>query len=219
MNIYENRVIAFIDILGFSEVVKNQEKAQLILNALTEIKKEIDKQFASECFTKFQGVLDTQITAFSDSVVISGYPSQVMPVYGNACTFSRLLIERGFLCRGAISVGELYHNNGILFGQAFIDAYNAEKQRAIYPRIILDKEVITLIEDSESFKNEFLNLIRNDFDNELFIDLFKFYEVFMGQGNEVKNKLKEIASPQENHDKSVAQKINWLINTYKLNEK
>lgn len=47
------------------------------------------------------------------------------------------LLSRGILIRGAIDRGPLYHEKGIVFGPALVNAVKAEQSVAIYPRILL----------------------------------------------------------------------------------
>lgn len=47
------------------------------------------------------------------------------------------------LSRGGIAVGELYHQNGIIYGPALLTAYQLESQAATYPRIVLEKDALT----------------------------------------------------------------------------
>jgi hypothetical protein len=50
------------------------------------------------------------------------------------------LLPSGLLVRGGISKGSLYHENSILFGPAFLEAYRLESTVANVPRIILSRE-------------------------------------------------------------------------------
>lgn len=85
----------------------------------------------------------TQITSFSDNVIISE------PVEGP--NFHLLLFRLGYmqviaswsglLIRGAITIGDLVHDDLVVFGPALNRAYELESQRAIYPRIILDPDI------------------------------------------------------------------------------
>lgn len=216
MDVYESRVVAFIDILGFKEALKNKSKAVKIYDALTGIKNQVELHFASDSYKRFQGVLDTEITAFSDSVVISGSADQAIIVYLQVLRFSELLIKSGFLCRGAISLGDLHHKNGVLFGQAFVDAFNDESKRAIYPRVIVNPEVKQLILESENQPGEFEHLLRTDFDGELFIDLTIIND-FSNQTSLVENDLSSIIKLEpETQNRSIKQKHEWLIRTYGL---
>src|ERR1700756_3728702 len=48
----------------------------------------------------------------------------------------------GFLIRGGIALGGLYHSSDIVFGEALIDAYRLESKVAVYPRILISPTVL-----------------------------------------------------------------------------
>jgi hypothetical protein len=45
------------------------------------------------------------------------------------------------LVRGGATVGNLYHSNGIVFGDALIEAYRLESSVAVYPRVVLSQKI------------------------------------------------------------------------------
>jgi hypothetical protein len=49
------------------------------------------------------------------------------------------LIGYEILLRGGIVVGKLLHENNIMFGPAFNQAYDLESKSALYPRIVIDE--------------------------------------------------------------------------------
>jgi hypothetical protein len=51
------------------------------------------------------------------------------------------LLEEGYLVRGAICSGLLYHDKRVVFGPALIKAYEMESTIAKYPRIIIEKDI------------------------------------------------------------------------------
>ena len=57
------------------------------------------------------------------------------------------LLKLGFLTRGAIVLGELYHRESCVFGPALIRAVEMEKNEAFYPRILVHDDVISLCND------------------------------------------------------------------------
>lgn len=112
--VYEQSTVAFIDILGFKEALNNEQKAKDILEALTHVKVKAGKYCSEPLWTHFQGIYDIKIAAFSDSIVISGTECQIFQVLVAATKFCQLLIKKGFLCRGGVACGELYHKDGVL---------------------------------------------------------------------------------------------------------
>jgi hypothetical protein len=57
-----------------------------------------------------------------------------------ACWLQLNLIEQGLFMRGALSLGDFYMRDGVLFGPALVDAAELEHDVAVHPRIVLSSE-------------------------------------------------------------------------------
>jgi hypothetical protein len=214
MNIYEPSVVAFIDILGFKNALKDSSKASEILDTLSHVKKWIGEKYSDSARDQFQGVFDIELTAFSDSVVISGGESQAVIVVLAALELSQLLIEKGFLCRGAIVCGELYHKEGIVFGNGLVDAFKTETSQAIYPRILLDQRIADLLNESKNDPNDFQGLIVSDKDSSVFLNLL--YEDVSTTRN-IKSALCSLVKgglKRNSDNQCIKQKLMWVNNEY-----
>ncbi len=162
MQNYEKRIVAFIDILGFKELVKESEKdsakLDLIYESLTFLKTmekpeswdlnliKIEESFKSKALDLKEKV---SCTNFSDSILISvkveedKVSAAFSTLVANLSFIGLKLMINGILFRGGITYGKLIHNeNGVVMGQGLIDAYNLENKIAKYPRIILSKKII-----------------------------------------------------------------------------
>lgn len=160
------RFAAFIDILGFSNLINesndNPDKAQSIYDALmtlhpsnarndiaghinaesipeSEIEnvKNVFDLFAQTVVSKW----DLRFSSFSDSVLISApitIESACFAVIELLAKFTVKIFEQhDALIRGGVAIGNLVHDeNGPVFGQALVDAYNLECEKARYPRIL-----------------------------------------------------------------------------------
>ena len=147
-SLYETRIVAFVDILGWTRVVetaqRDPEQIQQLGLALDMLRGQVQQ---SEWMSKNAGSDgwpgDPQVTQFSDCLTISTRNDY----YGKSHLISTLgflstsLLYQGFLLRGGITVGELYHRESMVFGPAFLKAYELESRCAIYPRIILDPDL------------------------------------------------------------------------------
>lgn len=162
---YEKRLLAFIDILGFKEIVIQSEKETYkiellyeVLNYLKtwEISKSWDLKFVEiEEDAQKKGVSNfdirgkTNTTCFSDSIVVSvkvqdDINEMASTLIVNLAYIGSVLLEKGILFRGGITVGNIiHHENGTVFGQALIDAWQLESQSAKFPRIILSNKLLS----------------------------------------------------------------------------
>ena len=135
--------VAFIDVLGFAEMVRSDfgspgeypflERMKSALSAVVE-----------------QAGVQARAIQFSDSIVISEPFSpdpEVLSGFLQLCAqLQRTLFERGVLIRGGVAHGRHHHDGSFLFSQALIEAYQIENTRARYPRIVVSTETMELIE-------------------------------------------------------------------------
>jgi len=149
---YETRVVAFIDILGFKNSIdksnKDEKEYERILQTLTDLKDFFIKP-KDDYDIKADRALnaDTQIIQVSDSLVISRLAEEQGGIFYmlTDCAFAiHLLISNGFLCRGAIKVGNMYHKDTTLFGDAFVKAYLAESEERL-PIIKFDSDLFEIV--------------------------------------------------------------------------
>lgn len=167
-SIYEERVVAFIDILGFKEIVMrsayDDALARRIYGALDLRHDNFAKYFADEVDLDWAPAdFDDLFHTFSDCIVISVRPraEEIGLLIFVIFRICRQLLSDGFLSRGGIAKGLLYHRASrqldtagascdtdqgppsvpIVFGPAFIDAYNFESAHAGGPRVILQNKV------------------------------------------------------------------------------
>jgi hypothetical protein len=134
--VYEDRLLAFIDILGFSERVlrsgKDQKLGQEILHFFVSLK---------TLLARFQSD-DFAVTLFSDTLCVS---SREPPNFSSFCCGLSLiatsLLGLSYTVRGAVSRGLLHHKGDIIFGPCLVRAHNLENTLAMFPRIIIDPDL------------------------------------------------------------------------------
>ena len=144
---YEDRIVAFVDVLGFKGLVdssKNDVKVlRNITSALSTLYEWIWKWEADGGDSSFA------FTQFSDSVVLSALADTQV-------SFEMLLqlmlgivdiaYSNCIIVRGGIARGKLIHDNEMVVGPAMVDAYFLESQIAKYPRIVISEELKTEFE-------------------------------------------------------------------------
>lgn len=187
---YENRVTAFIDILGFKDLLSetvgknnndNPEKIEEIFSAYKSIRDVWNLDTSKEKFIKVPQN-SKLITSFSDCLVISFDVKERSEVFYTLLELKWMimrLIYQGILCRGAITYGKLIHTEKVLFGPALAEAYLLESKAALYPRVILHKDIIDLAGEfplqtnsSDDEIQSVMSLLEKDSDGMYYIDYF-----------------------------------------------
>src|SRR6266852_1899277 len=114
------RFVAFIDILGFRDLIGRMFGDEPAL-----FKTVLDALEHSKWMAEAPDPENVRaVTAFSDSVVISeGGRFGMAGVIATVRAFAGELLKRGILCRGGIARGRTYHANGIVFGEGMVRAY------------------------------------------------------------------------------------------------
>ncbi|WP_372400212.1 hypothetical protein ABMY26_31845 [Azospirillum sp. HJ39] len=154
--IYTERLVAFVDILGWSSYCKRSAEAdvvavadllqrQVIATEMMDRNRDLYSAYTKEKVRATPGILPNPLhqavecSAFSDSIVLSMPASFGWRIcgIGGLC---RDLLQLGFLTRGAVTVGKLHHRNGMVFGPALVRAVELEKT-AVFPRIVVDAEI------------------------------------------------------------------------------
>jgi hypothetical protein len=161
---YDDRVVLFMDILGFRDLIR-RERQDVVAEALAAIAVQYKENI--------------QISAFSDNVAVSMIVAggcELLQIIQVSSYLSWLLLHKGVLSRGGIAIGKLHHDNGIIFGPALNDAYELESQVAVYPRIILQHEVITKFlqihgDNKCVCENSIRQQLRLDFDGWYFVHI------------------------------------------------
>jgi hypothetical protein len=146
-----NRYIAYIDIMGFKDLV-----ARTTHEAIYKMMKKIDhaKRFnASINWGDFNSNLITT-TTYSDSLMIYSKDESFESLYSLICTVSSLvndLFIEAIPFKGAFAFGmmTLDFNNSIFFGQPLIDAYLLQEEISFYGIVAH----ATAQEKIDSFKN------------------------------------------------------------------
>jgi len=112
----------------------------------------------------------------------------------------------GWLVRGGISIGELFIDETMVWGEALLKAYDLESNAAIYPRILLDSNLLSHIESDE----ELTEFVRQDFDNLCFLN-YLYIQHFGGQF--LKNGFRMMIDELNGkYTERIYQKLYWHMN-------
>jgi hypothetical protein len=183
-NILERQVVLFIDLLGFSETAYRAEpKMQSNVLALLTSIASLKSDFVSSATKTDNGTTHNvrpSVSTFSDHIVASYSLARIEADNDRTRSFiifahlqdliGRIAVaalSMGFLVRGGIATGNLFHSGGVVFGEALIEAVTLEARTAIYPRVVASDQSIELFGPSKNF------CMVKDFDGIFCVDYYR----------------------------------------------
>jgi len=145
---YETRLLAFVDLLGWKAATQSMDPTEL-RRAILPIARRAqiyNEQFREQVRTRkdiiFNPIfMEVQYCFFSDSFVFStpiSFGPRIVTAVGD---IALQLLQMGFLTRGAIVKGKVFHLDNIVFGPALVRAVQLEKA-TVMPRVFFDRESI-----------------------------------------------------------------------------
>lgn len=183
---YDYGFTTFFDILGFKELIKNNDMHEMkkIVDAFYDTSKRIQTPENDNKTYKVSSVY------FSDSVVRAGIlPEETdednfcEAFLSELCDISCIqleLLKIGVLIRGGISYGQIYLDceDSVVFGPSLVESYKLESELAIFPRIIVSPQIIDTLEEyiETEHKNTVFNIMKCltlDKDGLFFVDYMK----------------------------------------------
>jgi len=185
---YEEHFTAFIDLLGFRDVSTGTDettrlKVLAFLVSLAALRGEFDVQSTHDQ-TGTTTHIKPAVSTFSDHIVISYPLAQITASTGfdesrTALSIlfnlnqllSRIAVAAfaiGFLIRGGATIGKLYHSNGVIFGEALVEAYLIESTTSVYPRVVLSSNVC----NRENWMKTFGPILRRGTDGLYYFNYF-----------------------------------------------
>lgn len=194
---YELRICAFVDILGFRSLVAETENdADLLDDVSTALAIISDAPMVLDdphlrsivrpvLETNAEKVIGTLIpgksefsvrgTSFSDSLVLSAEPTfgGCLNLLIALIMLTHNLLRMAYLVRGGVALGPVQHQSNHIFGPALIDAYDLETRAAVYPRVVFADSVYALLEEVEPEPGAISNFVAEDLDGLRFLDFLE----------------------------------------------
>lgn len=162
---HEKCYVAFLDLLGFKEMLYNEtpEKIEGMYEALFTYLNSL-KGLKAQALSSHNKAVDYYnnvhknlfIGIRSDSIVLAIKADEDKDlsflIYVCDHIQKRLFNKHDMILRGGISYGAFYGCGDIIFGHGFDKALKLENE-AIYPRIIIDRELYETVEESDGLWN------------------------------------------------------------------
>jgi hypothetical protein len=179
--IYRWSVVSYFDVLGMKELLREDDpnKVARVLD--------VARTF-SQPDPEVAGMYDWEFVNFSDLIV------RAVPIKGDVNVNHRIglifhelldlaniqlnLLARGVLVRGAVTVGPITVDRGLVFGPALANAYMLESRTAVFPRIVVEDLVLEAVAEIPLLRRhnpkaedgEIKSLIQQDVDGMWFVD-------------------------------------------------
>lgn len=208
---YKNRIVAFIDLLGFQEKVYESTNDYKTFDDIKKVLIHLYEEHKNNEKNKEQENDNFEISVFSDSIVYSSTIEHDFDIHYTIIMIEYLLMELiglGFLARGGISIGPMIHSNGIIFGPAYIDAYMIEENTAIYPRVVFDDNTFKKIKENLQ-KNNPISYLE---------DLKSFSQIICNYKNEIGEKFYFLDYLSQNEYEYIEEYYALLSNAKKIAE-
>jgi hypothetical protein len=153
-------IVAFIDILGFSQISTSCAKMEDSQRILDKIAAAIEdaRGFVRQSIANAENAQDNQWATkfFSDNLAF-GYPcdneiaekaAAAWFIIRSAQRYQLKMTLNGFFVRGALTFGPVCLTDEIIFGSALIECYLLESKASIVPRIVLAEPLQQLVMES-----------------------------------------------------------------------
>jgi hypothetical protein len=220
---YEDRIVAFIDILGFSNIIKATINSNGELNNLGGALTYVHNYF-NEISNDYDDPSILQLSQFSDSIVISismKHSLEMTVIFKHLKMIQIELLYKNILLRGGIVKGLLIHNHNLLLGPGMINAYNLESKCAMHPRIVIDPKVLWQFGRIDGNRQQerlinfnYENSFAKEADGTYYIDYFNDVDFYLNHPGGEKGYFKLLCNIIKKHidsdDISVRVKYLWM---------
>lgn len=192
--------VAFIDVLGFSALVSSDSKSiqPMYLNKLRGLLGKVKE--ASP---------DLDVRAFSDCITIAAplTSDRVALLLESVISLQRLLVGGGVLVRGGVAFGKHFADDTLIYSEALIRAYLLERDKARFPRVLVDPDLLDWYFHNEETTPEGVDMVKasllTDRDNQVFLNYL--------QPSVLEEHLTIIKTYKvDNATPSVLEKVQWL---------
>jgi hypothetical protein len=141
---YEERVFAFLDMLGWSKLIADSVRDRAAMRLLAGIQLVLRADYVLR--GNISHPLGECMTHFSDSIILSWpRPSSqkgLVRILASLAETVRSLFLHRLLIRGGVVQGKIFHRPSLAFGPALVEAHHLESRVANYPRVIVAESVL-----------------------------------------------------------------------------
>lgn len=123
---YTERYCAFVDILGFKELIGSVERGAMPFTDLRDVLRAVRSAGENCGFAPQIGYLaaDLRYQSMSNSIFLSAAkrPVGLLHIFYSLQYLCMTLLSKGYFARGAVVKGRIYHDDNMVFGDALVRA-------------------------------------------------------------------------------------------------
>lgn len=207
----EEYYVASLDLLGAKNMISNDSTDEH-LNHIYNIYKSWERIITTDGYF---GKLKVKI--FSDNILIACNTKNgnLEKLLEYVADMAEHFLKNGYKIRGGISKGKLYIDDLMVWGSGLVNAYLLESKEAIYPRIIIDPDLLGEITNRTK---EYLIVL--DSDGKYYMNYIRWYGKNKDGYLDTVHIAKEFLQKEENSvtEEKIKKKLNWFKNYLKLEE-
>ena len=233
----KNHLICYIDVLGYQQKINEMGENKFLtqINGFIKSASEIAERSGPFLELLYEKNYDFNIHVFSDNIILFVNVENLANVEIENCLFhmvytvanlQHLFLYSNLLLRGSIVKGPFYYDpNKYVFGTGLIRAYQLENNSAIYPRVIIENNLVEELMIHSALNEVYIDNLIEDFDGFRFVNYFNYATKGLGRksnetggegillrgGNNQHNS--EIVASQITSNKdnpAILQKYRWL---------
>lgn len=179
---YETKqnIICYFDILGYKQLlydIGENEFIHYIVCAMDTIKEQFNHHIGIKvCYHIFSDNVmvfsPTTDNASINEILILEYIKSITILQRN------LMGQYGIFIRGCVTIGNIYYSGDFIYGSGLINAYYLENKVAIYPRILIDKSCINMLNRQNILYNGIQSYICKDNTGVYFVNYLYGFKYF-----------------------------------------
>lgn len=151
--IEKKHIIIYIDLLGSTQKIINDTDEQAFVGI-----KHIYDNMIKGMLNNVSKTWNIKTKVFSDNVIIGyevegderGIAYNLNKMIRVAALFQFFAMACHWPVRGGLTMGNLYIDDIFVWGKGLLRAYELENNIAVFPRIIIDKELLPMLEQYET---------------------------------------------------------------------
>lgn len=146
--------VSLLDVLGYKNKIASDRE-----NGREDFKEKLESSLSV-----LQRINEAEIgyQAISDTIIVSTHPSAPFVDLLRVLTkVHRAFLRNGLFIRGGIAFAQHFKSGALTYSHALPVAYELEQKQAIYPRIVIDKNIIAMMDRGGKLELE-VEAIRNE---------------------------------------------------------